>query len=275
MTGQLIYQMQQAADAFLRVKAEALKTWQSPCQCSAPGTHDRCLRCPAFRALVQKMQTMLAPDPETVMPSLLPPDQPPADSNAVRQQCCELYACGYTLHQIQWMTGATNLREMRTWLREAGLMSGARAHSSETKAQCLQFYQSGLELYQIEEQTGVSAEVLSFWVRQAGMGRSSRLQQPYSDAEKQQCCELYLQGKSYKAIASITAISVFLIQKWVKETGVQRERIFGGGRPKVYSPEFRQQCLKLLEQGNTPPQIEMMLGVSADTVRRWKKEASR
>lgn len=274
MTGQLIYQVQQAADTFLQVKAEALKTWQSPCQCSDPGTQDSCLRCPAFRALVQKMQAMLAPDPEAVIPSLLPPDQPQTDSDLVRQQCCDLYACGYTLHQVQWMTGATNLREIRDWLREAGLMSGARAHSPETKAQCLQLYQSGLELYQIEEQTGISAEVLSFWVRQAGMGRSNGLQQHYSDTTKRQCCDLYLQGNSYKTIESITAISAFLVEKWIKEAGIQRERIFGGGRPKVYSPEFRQQCLDLLEQGNTPPQIEIMLGVSADTVRRWKKEVS-
>jgi transposase len=33
-----------------------------------------------------------------------------------------------------------------------------------------------------------------------------------------------------------------------------------------------QSCQQLLQEGKSPPQIEELLGVSADTVRRWKKQ---
>jgi transposase-like protein len=271
MASQLIYRVQQAADIFLKVKSEAQKTWRSPCQCPDPGTQDECLNCPGFRSLVEQMQSMLSPNPMLVMSALLPPERSQPYSDEVKQQCCELYSCGYSLQQIQKMTGVANLKEMRLWLREVGLMKEVNTYPEATKTQCLQLYQSGLVPHQIEEQTGTPADVVKHWVERAGL---SRPKPPYSDTEKQLCLDLYLQGKSYKAIESITKVSAQKVRGWVQRSGIKRDRIFGGGRSKVYSPEFRQKCLDLLCQGKTLTQIETMLGVSAKTLRRWVREAS-
>ncbi|MBD1893091.1 helix-turn-helix domain-containing protein [Coleofasciculus sp. FACHB-129] len=40
----------------------------------------------------------------------------------------------------------------------------------------------------------------------------------------------------------------------------------------MHSLEVRQSCQRLLQEGKSLPQIEELLGLSADTVRRWNKE---
>lgn len=266
----LIHRIEQSAATFLSVKAEALKTWRSPCQCSDPGTQDKCLSCPAFRFLAQQIQVLLYTEPASVAPVVLPPECSPPYSDTLKQQCCELFSCSYSVEEIQWMTGIRSIGEIRKWLRKAGLVGGAEAYSAEDKAQCLQLYESGLAPRQIEAQTGVSADVIRQWVGKAGL---SRTRPQYLDLEKQICLALYHEGSSFKTIESNTGISASVVSRWVKEAGVKRERIFGSGRPKVYSPEFRQQCLDLLSQGKTPAQVGEKMQVSADTVRRWRKES--
>lgn len=39
-----------------------------------------------------------------------------------------------------------------------------------------------------------------------------------------------------------------------------------------YPPEFRREALRLLREGRTPGQLERELGVSAQTVRNWRRQ---
>lgn len=268
-----IHYVQQAADQYLKVKAESIKTWRSPCHCINPGAQEACSQCPAFRALVQQIQIQLNSEGLDSIPALLPPELPQNDTETLQQHCRELYSCGYSLEQIQWMTGITNYRKMRRWLRAMGLMGGTtgKEYPVEMKETCLQLYQAGAVPRQIEAQLGIPADVIIYWVGNAGLSRPKR---HYTEAERQRCIELYQQGNSCETVESMTGVSTSAVKKWIKEAGIKRERIFGGGRPKTFSLEFRQQCMQLLLEGKTSTQVGMMMGVSADTIRRWRKSSS-
>lgn len=272
MTSPLIYYCKQMAEEFLEVKAKALQTWRSSCDCSDPGKHDDCLQCPAFRALTRQIQGLLTADSTDAMPLLLPPDLADKESLEIQRQCINLYAIGYSLEEIQWMTGLTNLRMMRKWLREAGVMGGTTGigYPPETKADCLRLYKEGLTPRQIETKTRVPADVIIHWLSYAGLSRPKR---HFTDADRQRCLELYLQGHSCKTVEEQTGVPDYMVKKWIKLDGVKRERIFGGGRSDGYPLEFRQECLDLLQQGKTPSQVEKIMGVSADTIRKWKKQS--
>ncbi|MEB3213076.1 MAG: helix-turn-helix domain-containing protein, partial [Leptolyngbyaceae bacterium] len=263
-----IHSFQEAAKQFLSAKAEALKTWRSPCQCPSPGNSEDCLQCPAYRALVRNLQSTLAGNSSDGIPSLLPPELSQADSEKVKNQCLKLYEYGYSLQDIKWITGLSNLKNIRKWLRETGLMGHSQQYSLKDMEHCVDLYKQGLVPWQIEEQTRIPADVVTQWLCDAGKSRSKR---QYSDAEKKKCIDLYLQGKSAKTVASTFDIPERTVKQWIREAGAKRPRIFGGGRSPVFSQEFKEKCMELLRQGKTPTQVEKIMGVTADTIRRWRK----
>lgn len=268
----LIQHIQQSAEKFLKVKAEALKSWRSPCHCPDPGTQEECLQCPAFRVLVQQIQTKLSDDGLAAIPTLLPPDLSQDDTEELQQQCRDLYTYGYSIQQICWMTGITSNQKIRRWLRAAGLIGGTtgKEYSLEMRERCVQLYHSGAALRHIEAQLGVPADVVQYWVRIAKLTRPRR---HYTEAERQKCVELYQQGYSYRTVESMTGVSIYAIGCWIKELGIKREKSSSKVEPKVFSPEFRQQCMRLLKEGKTPTQVGVLMSVTADTVRKWRKQA--
>lgn len=270
MTPQLINQLNLAAEQFLQVKREVLKDWRSSCQCLNPGNDAKCSTCPSFRALVRQMQEVLASGSGETLPGLHVPELNPPYSEQVQQECIGLFAAGYTLQQIQQLTGVTSLRIMRQWFRGAGLEKKGSEYSAEVRTACLQLHRDGVSRKQIQEQTGVSADIISDWLKQAGIRKPKKT---YSDTERQNCINLYLQGNSCKTVEALTGVPKSMVQRWVKESGIQRNRLYRGGHPRLYSIEFRQSCLDLLQQGVTAAQIEERMNVNADTVRQWRREA--
>ncbi|HEY9832263.1 MAG TPA: helix-turn-helix domain-containing protein [Stenomitos sp.] len=83
---------------------------------------------------------------------------------------------------------------------------------------------------------------------------------------------MYKQGLDVKEIELLTGIYAKSVQSIAKRANLYRPRKYRGGRPPVHSPEVKQSCQKLLQEGKSPPQIEELLGLNADTVRRWKKQ---
>ncbi len=75
-----------------------------------------------------------------------------------------------------------------------------------------------------------------------------------------------------KEIEALTGVCAQSVQSMAKRANLYRPRRYKGGRPRLHSPEVIQSSHQLLQEGKSPPQIEELLGVSADTVRRWKKE---
>lgn len=133
----------------------------------------------------------------------------------------------------------------------------------------MNLYVEGMSPRQIENQTGISADLIRDWTRQAGV---SRPRTSYSDEQKQQALALYQEGRDVKEIEALTGVSAKSVHLMAKKANLYRPRRYKGGQPRLHSPEVMQSCQQLLQEGKSPPQIEELLGVSADTVRRWKKE---
>lgn len=75
-------------------------------------------------------------------------------------------------------------------------------------------------------------------------------------------------------IANQTDIPDRTIKGWIEESNLKRPPIKARkGRPRQHSDEVRERCLKLVAEGQKPNQIELVEDVSADTIRRWWKEA--
>jgi transposase-like protein len=260
---------EQAASRFTAAEAEVLKDWHSPCNCQSPGEMSNCQNCPYFRELVQRIQEKLHSAPAEVFPVLLPPEIHSPYPSEVRQQCLELYGQGYSLEKIQQLTGVTNRQTLRRWIRKAGQLQEASDYSMAEKQRYVNLYVEGMSPSQIESLSGVPADLIRRWIWLAGV---SRPRTSYSDEQKQQALALYKEGRDVKEIEALTGVYAQSVRSMAKRANLYRPRRYGGGRPPVHSPEVKQSCLKLLQEGKSPSQIEELLGVSADTVRKWKKE---
>jgi transposase-like protein len=259
----------QAAERFTAAEAEAIKDWRLPCNCPAPGERSNCQNCPYFRELVQRIQEKLHPTPTEVFPIMLPPEINPPYPLEVRQQCLELYGQGYSLEKIQQLTGVANRQTLRRWIRKAGKLKEASDYSMAERQRYVNLYVEGMSPQQIEDVTGTSADLIREWTRQAGV---SRPRTSYSDEQKEQALALYKEGRDVKEIEVLTGVYAKSVQSMAKRANLYRPRRYRGGRSRLHSREVRQSCQKLLQEGKSPPQIEELLGVSADTVRKWKKE---
>ncbi len=260
---------EQAAERFTAAEAEALKDWRSACDCQSPGERANCQNCPYFRGLVQRIQRKLHPAPASVFPVMLPPEIHPPYSLEVKQQCLELYRQGYSLEEIQQLTGVTNRQTLRHFLRKLGQLKEASEYSQAEKQHYVNLYVEGMSPSQIESLTGASADLIRKWTGQAGV---SRPRTSYSDQQKQQALALYKEGRDVKEIEALTGVYAQSVRSMAERANLYRPRRSRGGRPRLHSLQVRQSCQKLLQEGKSPPQIEELLGVSADTVRQWKKE---
>jgi transposase-like protein len=260
---------EQAASRFTAAEAEVLQDWHSPCNCQSPGEYPNCQNCPYFKELVELIQAKLHPTPAEVFPIILPPEIKPPYHEEVKQQCLDLHERGYPLEKIQGLTGVTNRKTLRRWIRETGGLKTGTEYSPEEKQRCLNLYADGMTPQQIEDTTGVSADVIGDWARQAGVFKART---SYSDEQKQQVQALYKEERTLSEIEALTGVRAASARSMAKRANLHRARRYGGGRPVGHPPEVKQSCQKLLQEGKSPPQIEELLGVSADTVRRWKKE---
>ena len=136
----------------------------------------------------------------------------------------------------------------------------------------MNLYSEGMSLSQIESLTGVPADLLNSRVNAAGVSRPRKY---YSDEQKEQALALFQDGRDIKEIEVLTGVYAKSVQSMVKRanlSNLHRPRRYRSGRPPVHSPEVKQSCQKLLQEGKSPAQIEELLGISADTVRRWRKQ---
>lgn len=260
---------EQAASRFTAALAEVLKDWHSSCNCPAPGERPDCQNCPYFKELVELIQAKLHPTPAEVFPVMLPPEIKPPYQEEVKQQCLDLHERGYPLEKIQRLTGVANRKTLRRWIRERGGLKTGAEYSPEEKQRYLNLYADGMSPQQIEDLTGVSADLVTDWVKMAGVAKSRRC---YSDEQKQRVLSLYLEERELKEIEVLTGVRAASARSIAKRADLHRARRYRGGRPPGHPPEVKQSCQKLLQEGKSPPQIEELLGVSADTVRRWRKE---
>jgi len=251
------------------VKEESIQNWQRLCNCSAPGQNIECLDCPYFRELVKSIQGKLDPNPAKVFTLLLPPEIEYPYSVEVQQQCIEMYVAGYSIQKIKYLTGANNRQMIAKLVKEAGLSRGTDEYYLEQKPRCIELYEQGLEPREVENETGVPANLVSDWVAAAGKSRPKKY---FSEQQKQECLELYKQGEAVQDISKQTGIPKENIKTWVKRAKIHRPRThFGKGIP-IHSPETRDHCRQLLKQGKTPEQIEELVDINADTIRRWRKQ---
>lgn len=126
---------------------------------------------------------------------------------------------------------------------------------------------------EIEEITRIPGNVIRNWVFKAGIARPKN---HYSLEQQQQAISMYSQGISYSEIETVTGVPPSMTKKFAHQAKTQqkvhRKRKSKGGRPPVYSSEFKQTCLDMLAQGKTLVQIEELIGVGAGSIRRWQKD---
>lgn len=260
---------EQAVERFTAAETEVLKDWCLPCNCPAPGERSNCQNCPYFRELVQRIQENLHSDPAEVFPVMLPPEINPPYPDEVRKQCLELYRQKYSFEKIQELTGVTNCKTLRQWIRQAGQLKEASDYSQVERQHYVNLYVEGMSASQIESLTGVPVNFIYKWAKAAGVSRPRKF---YSDEQKEQALALYKEGRDVKEIEVLTGIYATSVQSMAKKANLYRPRKYRGGRPPVHSLEVKQSCQKLLQEGKSLSQIEELLCVSADTVRKWKKE---
>jgi transposase-like protein len=260
---------EQAVERFTVTEAEVLQDWCLPCNCPAPGGRANCQNCPYFRELVQRIQEKLHSANGELFPVMLPREIKAPYSDEVRQQCLELYRQQYSFEKIRELTGVTNRQTLRSWIRKAGELKQAADYSQAEIQHYVNLYAEGMSPKQIESMTGVIADFVNDWVKAAGV---SRLRKYYSDEQKEQALALFLEGRDVKEIEALTGVYAKGIHSMARRANLSRPRRYRGGRSPVISPEVRRSCQKLLQEGKSPAQIEELLGISADTVRRWRKQ---
>jgi transposase-like protein len=260
---------EQAAQRFTAAEAEALKDWHPFCNCLNPGGELECETCPHFKILVQLIQQKLHPIPAEIFPVILPTEIKPPYSDEVKQQCVELHTQGYSLETIQWLTGVTNCRRLREWIRQANRLDRAVELTPELRQRCLLLNADGMSASQIEDLTGVPTNLVNNWLKEAGLFKPRLF---YSTAQKQQALALYREGRDLGEIETLTGVLASSVRSMANRANLSQPKRVKMGRSRIHSPEVRQSCRNLLREGKSPVQIEELLGVSANTIRDWKKQ---
>ena len=268
MVSQLtINQVQISGARYFKARDALTDSWQNRCGCPEPGLKLKCQTCSYFIEYIELLQLkveMLSPQPDFAV--MLPPKLAPPYSEPIKQRCLMMFSLGYSIKQIKQLNGINSFGILRRWFREAGLYKGAEEYSVAQKQECLSLYQQGKTPLEIEEINRVSGDVIRAWVSRAGIARQKN---HYSPEQQQQAIALYAQGIAYSEIKTVTGVPPSMVRKFASQAKVTRKR---KGKAPTYTPEFKQNCFNLLAQGKKPVQIEELLGVSADTVRRWWKK---
>jgi len=260
---------EQATQRFIAAEAEALKDWHPFCNCLNPGGELECENCPYFHVLVQLIQEKLHPIPAEVFPVILPPEIKPPYSDEVKQQCVKLHTQGYSLERIQSLTGVTNCRRLREWIRQANHLDRPVEPTPELRQRCLNLHADGMSASQIEDLTGVPTKTVNDWLKAAGLFKPRLF---YSTAQKEQALALYRDGRDVGEIETLTGVSAQSLGSMANRANLTRPKRVRIGRPRIHPPETRQACQNLLREGKSAVQIEELLGVSASTIRNWKKQ---
>lgn len=86
---------------------------------------------------------------------------------------------------------------------------------------------------------------------------------PYTDAVKAKCIEMYAVGYSIQEIQKLNGIPLRrTLRKWLREGGLS-------SRSAKYSKDEKQACIQLYIDGWEPKDIENETGVPADTITDW------
>lgn len=264
--------LKNAVERFEVANAEVMKTWKGYCGCLTPGLDIKCLHCPYLSEYIQFLQKQIDSTPEKVFAQKLPPEVSAPYSDKVRHQCVDMYRNGYSIEKIKELTGVNNFRHIRRWLNEEGLLRTKGEYSKEDKERCIQLYIQGKTPTEIEEIMGISGGEIMNLVFKSGV---SRPKNHYSESQRKLALSMYEEGESFAKIEDATGISHAMVTKYACQAKVYRKKHARSGRHSPYSDEFKQKCLNLLKEGKSPPQVEEIMGVSADTVRQWRKIAQK
>ena len=138
-------------------------------------------------------------------------------------------------------------------------------YSESVKQRCVEMYQLGYSLTQITQFTGLESVVeLRHWLRDSGIYKSAK---DYSKKQKQQCLDLYLQGKTPLEIEERMRISGFVISSWIHSSGIPT-------RPKeaCYSNEQQNLALSMYIEGKSYSKIKSATGISSYRVNKLVKQ---
>lgn len=267
MSSQLtINQVQNAIERYSIVENSLTSSWKDHCGCPKPGHKIHCQQCPFFREYIQKLQQELDPSLSMDLAKFPPPSVSPPYSEEFKQRCLDMFDNGYSIQEIKDLTGVNSFGVLRGWFSEAGFYKKAQDYSSEQKQQCLDLYLAGKTPLEIESVTRISGHVIRHWVSAKGIARSKN---HYSQEQQKLAVLMYSENRPYSEIEAQTGMPQSMVKKFAFLAKASRKR---KGKAKTYPEDFRQQCLDLLAQGQSPAQIEEALGVSADTVRKWLKQ---
>lgn len=267
-----IAQISNTGEKYINVYNNLVRNfWQNHCGCQEPGLKAKCQTCPFAIEFIQKIQQEIDPDSKLGMTIISPLQVSPPYSEEIKHRCLEMYELGYSLRQIKDLTGVGNNVILRRWFKKSGICKGAEEYSQEQKQRCLNLYLEGKTPLKIEEETRISGDLIYRWIYSSGIPvRPKKIQ--HSDDRQKLAISMYIEGESYSKIESATGLPSDRVDELAKQQKVHRKKKPKAGRPPVYSSEFKQTCLNMLDQRKTPIQIEQLMGVSACLVRQWQRD---
>ena len=137
-------------------------------------------------------------------------------------------------------------------------------YSSEFKRICLEMFGFGYGVSRIKELTGInSLTTLRRWLEQSGLYKKA---EEYSFDQKQECLDLYQEGKTPLEIEEITRISGNVIRHWVSKAGIARPK-------NHYTPEQQQQAVLMYSMNIPYLEIEAATGVPRSMIRKFARKA--
>lgn len=258
----------QASKKYAHSLQQVQQSWQGICECQEPGLQLKCHDCPYYLEWLSKLQAQLDSNAKYPLPVATPKSEPWADG--LKEICCQMFTHHYSCDQICQLTGIKERGVVSNWLQEAGLLRDINACSPSEQKFCLQLYSEGKTTGEISEIMKVTTKSLTKFANKQGVLRGKR---KYLPEQKEKALEMYHEDAPFAEIESITGVPKNIVCDWAKRAKVKRKHRTNQGRKPLYSPEFKQQCFDLLASGKKPSQVGEIMGVSPDTIVKWRKQS--
>lgn len=137
-------------------------------------------------------------------------------------------------------------------------------YSEEFKRRCLEMFEFGYGVSRIKELTGVNSLTnLRRWLEHSGLYKKA---DEYSLEQKQECLDLYLEGKTPKEIEEVTRISGNVIRHWVSAAGIARPK-------NHYTPEQQKQAISMYSMDIPYSEIETVTGIPPSMTKKFAHQA--
>jgi transposase-like protein len=92
----------------------------------------------------------------------------------------------------------------------------------------------------------------------------------YPDWVKESVLEMYMQGKGNLRIEALTGVHRATVSRWCRDAGISRSF---SEASQIYPDWIKEPILEMYSQGLGSTEIELLTGISHETIRNWCRDA--